>query len=137
MFMESNHYRTDLIESSFECELLIKEAKKSLHSLEMGKVSSTIQPLRDQRGHKNSHAETQRLNLKIEALKKCGAEQKFIDKAISRIQLHIQAIRNNEISDLHPKYKFTERLIDIQISEFQIYIETLIERLNQLKRSGL
>lgn len=46
--MESNHYRTDLIESSFECELLIKKAKKSLHSLEMGKVSSTIQPLKDQ-----------------------------------------------------------------------------------------
>lgn len=135
--MELSVYRTDLIESSDECELLLKEAKKSLHSLEMSKVSSSLQPVKDQRGGKDPIAETKRLNLKMEALKRSGAEQKFIDKAISRIQLHIQAIRNNQLSDLHPKYKFTERLIDAHISEYQQYIEILIQRLAQLKRSGL
>lgn len=135
--MELSVYRIDLIESSEECELLLKEAKKSLHSLEMSKVSSSLQPIRDQRGGKDLKAETKRLNLKMEALKRSGAEQKFIDKAISRILLHIQAIRNNQLSNMHPKYKFTERLIDSHIAEYQLYIEMLVQRLAQLKRGGL
>ncbi len=135
--MELEEYRTDLIDSSGECEFMLKEARKSLHSLEMSKVSAALQPTKDQRGSKDLDPEIQRLNLKMEALKKSGAEMKFINKAISRIELHIQAVKNNQLSDLHPKYKFSERLIDVQISEYQLYIDSLVKRLTQLKRSGM
>jgi hypothetical protein len=135
--MELSEYRTELIESSIECELLLKEARNALHYLQMSRVSAELQPIKDQRGGKDVDSENQRLNLKIEALKKSEAEKKFIDKAISRIKKQIQAIKNNQLSDLHPKYKLKERLIEIQISEYQLYINSLVERLTQLKRSGL
>jgi hypothetical protein len=135
--MELEEYRTDLIDRSGECECMLKEARKSLHSLEMSKVSAALQPTKDKRGSKDLDPEIQRLNLKMEALKKSGAEMKFINKAISRIELHIQAVKNNQLSDLHPKYKFSERLIDVQISEYQLYIDSLVKRLTQLKRSGM
>jgi hypothetical protein len=135
--MKLSVYRTELIESSDECESLLTDAKRSLHSLKMSKVSATLQPIKDQRGDKDPAVESKRLNLKIEALKKSGAEQKFIDEAISRIQLHVKSIRNNQLSDLHPKYKFAERLIDSHIAEYQQYIEMLNNRLVQLKNIGL
>jgi hypothetical protein len=135
--MELSEYRTELIESSIECALLLKEARSALHYLQMSRVSAELQPIKDQRGGKDVDSENQRLNLKIEALKKSEAEKKFIDKAISRIKQQIQAIKNNQLSDLHPKYKLKERLIEIQISEYQLYINSLVKRLTQLKRSGL
>jgi hypothetical protein len=135
--MELSEYRTELIESSIECELLLKEARSALHYLQMSRVSAELQPIKDQRGGKDVDSENQRLNLKIEALKKSEAEKKFIDKAISRIKQQIQAIKNNQLSDLHPKYKLKERLIEIQISEYQLYINSVVKRLTQLKRSGL
>lgn len=135
--MDSIVYKIELIESSAECEMLLKEARRSLHSLEMGRVNAALQPIKDQRGSKDSDSETQRLNLKIQALKNSDAEQKFINKAIKRIKSQIQSLKNSQLSDLHPKYKFKERLIDSQISEYQLYIDTLVKRLTQLKRSGL
>jgi hypothetical protein len=135
--MELTVYRTELIESSDECESLLTDAKRSLHSLKMSKVNATLQPIKDQRGGKDPAAESKRLNLKMAALKKSGAEQKFIDKAISRIELHILGNLNNQLNDLHPKYKFAERLIDSHITEYQQYIEILNNRLVQLKNIGL
>ena len=40
----------------------------------MSKVHSSLKPIKDQRGGKDLEAETKRLNLKMEALKKSGAE---------------------------------------------------------------